>query len=229
MRYVYLPPLFDENKCSYRFGYCLKKHLDSIGIELERFDYRGTGEAKGEFCDVTLESLKDDIEGFIDGDGCTIIGVRFGASLGFDVCRDAVKSASKLILIEPVIDGGRYLRWLERGQAVKDTITGSGGQSLDEAGYMNIEGYKTSEFFLSQLERFSLLKNVEKLSGDISLYIGDICDTVNKQRIEQLCSLLKGNRKDYWLERIDVVQFWRRIGIGDYSKAVAKIGDWCNE
>lgn len=229
MRYVYLPPLFDENKCSYRFGYCLKKHLDSMGIELERFDYRGTGEAKGKFCDVTLESLKDDVEGFIDGDNCTAIGVRFGASLGFDVCCGAVESAKKLILIEPIIVGADYLRWLERSQAVKNTITAAGEQNLDEAGYMNIEGYKTSEFFLSQLERFSLLKNVEKLPDDISLHIGNIDSSANNQRIEQLCSLLKDKGKQYCLEKIDAVQFWRRIGIGDYSKAVEKIGDWCNE
>jgi len=229
MRYIYLPPLFDENKCSYRFGYCLKKHLNSIGIELEKFDYRGTGEAKGKFCDVTLESLRDDVEGFIDGDNCTAIGVRFGASLGFDVCCGSVQSAAKLILIEPVIDGSEYLRWLERGQVVKDTITGPGKQSPDEAGYMNIEGYKTSEFFLSQLERFSLLKNVEKLPCDISLYIGDINSSANARQIEKLCSLLKDNNKEYSLEKIDVVQFWRRIGIGDYSKAAEKIGQWCNE
>jgi len=112
MGYVYLPPLFDENKCSYRFGYCLKKHLNSIGIKLERF---------------------------------------------------------------------------------------------------------------------SLLKNVDKLPCDISLYIGDINSSANARQIEKLCSLLKENNKEYGLKKIDVVQFWRRIGIGDYSKTAEKIGQWCNE
>ena len=62
MRYIYCHPLFDERKCAHRFSYRLAKAFERKALKLERFDYRGTGEAAGRFSDITMASLQNDLK-----------------------------------------------------------------------------------------------------------------------------------------------------------------------
>lgn len=109
-------------------------------MRLERFDYRGTGEAAGQFEEVTLGSLRRDVRDQINGDEICLIGLRFGASLAFDYCQNQCVPVKHLILLEPVIDGKEYVRYLRCQQHIKDTMTGAVDTSRD-ARFENIGGY----------------------------------------------------------------------------------------
>ena len=103
MRYIYCHPLFDERKCAHRFSYQLAKTFEENNLQLERFDYRGTGEGDGRFCDVTMDSLRVDIQTTINRDRVCLIGTRFGAAIVFDFCCQNGSAVHTLILIEPVV------------------------------------------------------------------------------------------------------------------------------
>ena len=105
MRYIYCHPLFDERKCAHRFSYQLSKAFEKKDMKLERFDYRGTGEAKGRFSDVTIESLRKDLKQKASNDDVCLIGTRFGGTVVFDYCCTNKSGVETTVLIEPVING----------------------------------------------------------------------------------------------------------------------------
>ena len=141
MRYIYCHPLFDERKCSHRFSYQLCESFKSASLILERFDYLGTGEADGDFKDVTMETLRGDIDRKISCNKASLIGVRFGATLALDYCRRHANRINKLVLIEPILDGAAYINHLYRKQHLKDIMTGCLNLGQED-GFRNIEGYK---------------------------------------------------------------------------------------
>ncbi len=146
MRYIYLHPLFEERKCSHRFSYHLNQVFMDMGLRLERFDYRGTGEASRGFYEVTLDTLRKDVEKMIGSQRASLIGLRLGASLGFEYCRRKKHEIQKLIMIEPVIDGKQYVNFLLRKQRIKDMMSPSPETATTESDFINIEGYKTNTF-----------------------------------------------------------------------------------
>ena len=132
MRYIYCHPLFDERKCAHRFSYQLAKAFEKNYLELERFDYHGTGEADGEFYNVTMNSLSADIQAIVDGDRVCLIGTRFGATIALDCCCRNESAVRTLVLIEPVVNGHGYAEYLFRKQHLKDMMTGNGSESARE-------------------------------------------------------------------------------------------------
>ena len=228
MRYIYCHPLFDEMKCAYRFSYQLKKTFEANGLLLERFDYRGTGEAQGDFKDVSLETLRDDLSGHINGQQVTLIGVRFGASLAFDYCVGKSQQVKNLVLLEPIVDGAEYADYLYRKQQIKDMMSYNSSGGLKNDGFKNLEGYKTSLKFIEQIKRFNLFKTAGKYTANNFIFIGQISGTskVNPQ-VKNWAKLLVQKAKHISIENIDLPIFWERIPCFDYSKLTQKVSGWC--
>ena len=97
-------------------NYQLKNTFLTAGLTLERFDYRGTEEAAGEFKDISLETLRQDILQQVNGDKICLVGLRFGANLALDYCVRNPGAVRKLVLLEPIVNGAQYIDYLYRKQ-----------------------------------------------------------------------------------------------------------------
>jgi len=227
MRYIYCHPLFDERKCAHRFSYQLARAFEKNNLQLERFDYHGTGEAEGSFCDVTMDSLRGDLQEIIGKDRVCIIGTRFGAAVAFDYCCQGNLNVHSFVMIEPVINGRSYTEYLFRKQHLKDMMTGNGSNFSQEDGFINLEGFKTSAVFLEQIRRinlFEILKQIKvksvfimqlSASGRVCSEYKVFADSLQKQSIPTKT------------EVFNLPAFWERIPDGDYTAANQRILEWC--
>jgi hypothetical protein len=227
MRYIYCHPLFDERKCAHRFSYQLTRAFEKNNLQLERFDYSGTGEAEGKFCDVTMDSLRENLQKVVDGDRVCIIGTRFGATVAFDYCCQGNLNVHSLVMIEPVINGRGYAEYLFRKQRLKDMMTGNGSNFSQEDGFINLEGFKTSAVFLEQIRQINLfeMQNQIKIKSVFIMQIstsGKVCSEYG---------LFAGDFRKYGnsacVEVFNLPAFWERIPDGDYTAANEKILELC--
>ncbi|MCX5638226.1 MAG: hypothetical protein NTX52_11130 [Planctomycetota bacterium] len=230
MRYVYCHPLFDERKCAHRFSYQLKNTFQKVGLTLERFDYHGTGEAAGEFADVSLQSLLEDIVTQVGSSEVCLIGLRFSASLAFDFCARGSGQVRNLILLEPIIDGAQYLDYLYRKQHIKDLMTGKYSCELQEKDYVNLEGYKTSIKFTEQIKNFHLLEIAREYPVKSSIYIVQISNQSKVDpKITDMAELLKTSAKQVLVDSVRLPIFWERIPATNYTELTQKVLRWCCE
>ena len=230
MRYVYCHPLFDERKCAHRFSFQLKNTFLAAGLTLERFDYRGTGEATGDFEDVTLETLCQDISQQANGDKICLIGLRLGASLAFDYCAYSSGSVRKVVLLEPIVNGSQYVDYLYRKQHIKDLMTGKSAGVLRENGYVNIEGYKTNVHFLEQIENMDMIETAKENLTESSVLIIQISNNSKiDPEIAGLAKRLECSAKHAHFENVDVPIFWERLPCVDYTKITEIISRWCRD
>ena len=228
MRYIYCHPLFDERKCAHRFSYQLSKTFERNNLQLERFDYRGTGEAEGAFCDVTMDSLRNDLQRIISGDSICLIGARFGAAIAFDFCCRSDSAVQTLILIEPVVNGQGYAKYLFRKQHLKDMMTGNGSESAGKNNFFNLEGYKTNNKFIEQIKGIQLVETAKKIKSGTTVHIVHISASsrINSE-YDLLAEHLKKNGISASAEVLRLPVFWERIPDGDYSIVTEKIVEWC--
>lgn len=228
MRYLYCHPLFDERKCAHRFSFHLKNAFHASGLTLNRFDYRGTGEAEGRFSDVSLETLRQDIVTQINGDNISLIGLRFGASLAFDCCACYVKTVRKLILVEPLINGAAYVDHLYRKQHIKNLMTGKFSSDLRDGYFENLEGYKTSFSLIEQIKNLNLINLAKKHPIENSIFLVQIS---KRSKIEpellDLAQILKDSAKQVVVENVELPMFWERIPSMNYTKLIQKLLRWC--
>ena len=228
MRYVYCHPLFDERKCAHRFSYQLKTAFEAEGLNLERFDYRGTGEAPGEFSQLCLDSLRQDVDQHVRGEKVCLIGLRFGASLAFDYCARSADRIPTLILVEPVIDGAEYVHFLRRKQHIKNVMTAESSDTLDEEGCENIEGYRTSSKFVEQMMHFDLREEASQRAPLAGIFIAHISSRPKiSPQIAALTELLKRSGSKVSVENAKLPVFWQRIPSTDYGVLTRKILRWC--
>ena len=228
MRYIYCHPLFDERKCAHRFSFQLKEAFKADDLTLERFDYRGTGEAEGEFADVSLSSLREDVAQYTRCQETCLVGVRFGASLALDYCTRDLGAVRNLVLLEPIINGAEYIDYLYRKQRVKDLMTGKVSAKLRDKGYENLEGYKTSINFIKQVKNFSLVTTAKDCSANNSVSIVQISNRskINPQ-ISGLAKLLENSTRQVVVENVKLPIFWERIPDTDYAELTRKVSGWC--
>ncbi len=89
------------------------EQLANAGFHVLRFDYYGTGDSAGDFCDASVDRWQEDIrlagEELLNMSGASslsVIGLRFGATLAALTPGLSIK---KLVLWDPVIDGDHYI------------------------------------------------------------------------------------------------------------------------
>lgn len=205
VRYIFLHSLFDERKCAQRFSFELKRAFENSGKTLERFDYYGTGEGEGDFCEVELGTLRKDIEHVCSSGNCVLIGLRFAAFLILDYLKCNPKNISGIVLINPVCDLNNYVQYLKRKQRIKDIMTGHKGEDQEEGCYINIEGYKTQKRFIEQLESYGEVTFKEKFPFPVNVITNGDCDKMNIQ--------VKTKVMKY-------APFWERIPAQDYTRLI---------
>lgn len=228
MRYIYCHPLFDERKCAHRFSYQLSCAFKKNNLKLERFDYQGTGEAAGKFCDITTDTLRADLKKIINNDHACIIAARLAAAIAFDFCSQNKSNIQTLILIEPIINGQTYTEYLRRKQHLKDIMTGNSSEFSQEKNFQNLEGYKTSNAFIEQIKQIQLIKTAEKIKASVKIHFVQISTSsrINAE-YKLLTKHLKKNGIQARTETFNLPPFWERIPDTNYSPLTEKIAEWC--
>ncbi len=110
-------PFGEEASRSHRIYRVVATQLERTGFSVLRFDYTGTGDSQGET--VTVESAIRDIgiaaEHLRTASGVTkisLVGLRFGATLAMLAGARGQPRPYHLLMWDPVVDGGAYLREL---------------------------------------------------------------------------------------------------------------------
>lgn len=228
MRYIYCHPLFDERKCAHRFSYQLSCAFENKSLRLERFDYHGTGEADGQFSEVTVQSLRNDLKQKAGNDAVCLIGTRFGAAVVYDYCCTKTSDVKTVVLIEPVVDGTNYAKYLCRKQHLKDVITGNASKLLYEDNSCNLEGYKTSEKFIGQIKQIQLTEMTESVKvGNAVRIIQVSASSKINTKYSLLAECLRKNEIEASVEIFNIPLFWERIPDRDYSILTKRIVEWC--
>lgn len=120
---VLCPPFGQEYMRSHRACRQLAGQLSERGLNVLRFDYRGTGDSSGEMDDVRPSDWVQDIGLAVDElkdmaalDRVSLVGLRLGALLA-PVAAAGRTDIDRLVLWDPVTSGRAYAEELRRAAA----------------------------------------------------------------------------------------------------------------
>jgi pimeloyl-ACP methyl ester carboxylesterase len=112
-------PFGEEAARAHRSFRVLANQLERLGYPVLRFDYGGTGDSMGESDDVSLDGWLADVGHAADelaaasgGKKLVAVGLRLGATLAALATARGRLRPRHLVLWDPVVDGGGYLREL---------------------------------------------------------------------------------------------------------------------
>jgi pimeloyl-ACP methyl ester carboxylesterase len=112
-------PFGEEASRSHRTFRVLATQLERAGFSVLRFDYAGTGDSLGSTEDASVETWIRDIgdaaQKLLDVSGArgiALVGLRFGASLAMLASARGGLRPRHLLMWDPIVDGGEYLREL---------------------------------------------------------------------------------------------------------------------
>jgi pimeloyl-ACP methyl ester carboxylesterase len=136
----------------------LARRISSVGGPVLQFDYRGTGDSRGEPDDNTLSEYREDtahaLQELLDISArprAVILGVRLGAWL-------ALEHGDRVVAWDPILSGADYVAGLralsrELEEARDDTAPTRQERS---AGSEELAGYRYAEKLLGELEDLDL-------------------------------------------------------------------------
>ncbi|MDO8355992.1 MAG: alpha/beta hydrolase [Nitrospirota bacterium] len=119
--WVFCHPFAEEKLWAQRVYVSFARMLAARGAWVLRFDAMGNGDSQGQFSDSSVDTMLSDI-------GCAIrllerssgtalsvglLGLRFGATLAA-LAAERCPTVGKLVLWEPIVDGGKYMQELLR-------------------------------------------------------------------------------------------------------------------
>lgn len=129
----------------------LATQLERAGFSALRFDYGGTGDSLGSSEAVSIEQWVRDIgvaaQKLLDVSGArgiALVGLRFGASLAMLASARGDLRPRHLLMWDPIVDGGAYLRELEAQHAayMREEL----GPAWEDRGRRHPSGLPTEAF-----------------------------------------------------------------------------------
>ncbi len=110
---VMLPAFGEESNKSRHLVSGLARHLAGMGYLVHLQDFYGTGDSEGELQDADTEIWVQDLVDYLAGQDHAgprvLMGFRLGASLAAHWLAKRLVEPSRMVLIEPVGSGRRYL------------------------------------------------------------------------------------------------------------------------
>ena len=166
---IFINPLFDEKKRSQKFYAETAREFCKSGIPVIRFDYYGTGDSEGQLYELNLPEQLTSVKSIIDKtlrefqtNKIILFGLRFGADLVLELSTQYPVCINQLILIEPIINGKRYLteqrsrrkifHRLNKMTEIPDNII------IDGSTFEDHQGYPISKDNLSYINNLDALR-----------------------------------------------------------------------
>jgi hypothetical protein len=227
--YLFLNSILDEKKRSQKFQSDTARSLCKKGNLVLRFDYFGTEDSEGELYDFNLDTCIKDTFFMLDfiksNFKCTsvnFLGLRMGGSLAL-ISSKSVDLIKNLILIEPIVDGKRFLleqRTRRKAFYKLNNVTIENEfLSLNGKIYEDHQGYLLSKEVICFMENINV-NNIDLIDKKIFLF------KLNSLFSGKTISLLKNklsknndikeysiNCKDFWasMEDIDTSELTENI------------------
>lgn len=157
---VVCSPIYAEFQRNYRREVILGRHLASVGLAVQRFHYRGTGNSDGETSSLTYETMVEDVIASADWlkraaglDRVAFLGTRWGALVAAEAARS---EGAPLALWEPVLDATRYFRELFRALRIHELKEGetelrpseTHDEQIRRQGWLDVLGYSVHRSLL---------------------------------------------------------------------------------
>lgn len=145
-----------------------------------RFDAMGNGDSEGQFSAASVDTMLSDIDCAIRyleevssiSRGIGLLGLRFGATLAA-LAAERFPKVGKLVLWEPVVDGGKYMQEMLRinlttQSAVYKEIRHNREalvRMMREGGTVNIDGYELAYPCYEQASAINLKEGRKGFAG----------------------------------------------------------------
>lgn len=220
--FVFCHPFAEEKLWAHRVFVSLARDLAARGHAVLRFDHMGHGDSDGEFQDASVVTHLRDIEAAVgrlraESPGLNevaLLGLRLGATFAA-MSAERILGIDRLVLWDPVIDGGRYVQEVLRSNLTSQLATFGKVlqdrkalvESLDTGKPINVDGYELGREFYEQASKIDLL------SGDIAFTGGVLILQVGKpgQPARKDLLALKDRFPGAQLDLCVEEPFWREI------------------
>jgi exosortase A-associated hydrolase 2 len=227
--FVFCHPFAEEKLWAHRVFVNFARILAQKGYHVLRFDYMGHGDSEGEFSDSSVETRLADIQaavGWLQANrpveaGTGLLGLRFGATLAC-LASEKQQRITPLVLWEPVIHGGRYMKEMLRinisTQAAVYREIRQNSEALVEqmkaGGTANIDGYEMGWAMYEQASSINLLDGVRGFDGPTLVVEINRRSTGETTRLTSLAEMFRRGKLSEAIEE----PFWKEIK-SYYAKA----------
>jgi len=178
--WVFCHPFAEEKLWAQRVYVSFARLLAARGAWVMRFDAMGNGDSEGQFSAASVDTMLSDIDCAIryleraSGISVSIglLGLRLGATLAA-LAAERSPSVGKLVLWEPIIDGGKYMQEMLRinlttQSAVYKEIRHNREalvRIMREGTTINIDGYELAYQCYDQVSNIKLDEGSKRFDG----------------------------------------------------------------
>lgn len=178
--WVLCHPFAEEKLWAHRVFVSFARLLAARGAWVLRFDMMGSGDSEGQFSAASVDTMMSDIDCAIRylkeasgiSQGIGLLGLRLGATLAA-LAAERSPSIGKLVLWEPIIDGGKYMQEMLRinlttQSAVYKEIRHNREalvRMMREGMTINIDGYELAYRCYDQVSNIKLNEESKRFDG----------------------------------------------------------------
>lgn len=219
--FVFCHPFAEEKLWTHRVLVEFARSLAARGHAVLRFDYMGNGDSEGTFGESSLTTMLADVRCAVDEarrlsgvSAVNVLGLRLGATVAA-LAAEVVPGVERLILWAPVVDGGRYMQDLLRGNLTTQMATYKELRQDREAlveemkrgGTANVEGYDMTLPLYEEVSAVSLAAEPKTFQGRCLVVQIDRQAGRPARDLQQLCARYRH------ATLVDAVEepFWKEI------------------
>jgi hypothetical protein len=229
---LFLNPLFDEKKRVQTFQAETARALCSRNYHVFRFDYYGTGDSGGETYEFDFDDTLNDINSLLGiiSDRYNVKEIAFfGIRLSSDLALHYVNknpSINTIFLIEPIVDGKRYLLELRMQKKAFYSLNGMSDINdkikINNEIFEDFQGYPLSNKSIKFIEA---IKSNELNMENKQIMLLRTGSLFNKKNINSLIDNLntKKNKVEYFQD--NTPEFWASLETVDTSRITRIISD----
>lgn len=228
-------PILDEKKRVQKFEAETARELSRLGYAVVRFDYFGTGDSGGDTFEFNFNAINSDshylfdyINRILTPDEIIYFGIRLGADLAL-INSLSKPNIKRLILVEPIIDGKRYLLELRMRKKVfyrLNNLQAVENIFIHGSKFEDFQGYPISTCHLAYLDNLNL-NNFEIKNKHIAIFKTN--SLANKRlvfRFKEQNDLKDGCCID--INNVDCPEFWSALEFTDTKKLTQQIISYIN-
>ncbi|MGC9318103.1 MAG: alpha/beta fold hydrolase [Armatimonadota bacterium] len=237
---VFCHPFAEEKKCAHRTMVEAARALAEAGWAALRFDLRGCGDSPGEFGASDLDDWRADLGSAVtwvrrelSPRRAGLLGLRLGATLAAQVAEER-DDVDCLVLWEPIVDGGRYIKQNLRRSMIKAMMTcHEGGEDAEGAawqahalgeGTVDFDGYRVPERMREQIAATNLLAGPRAFAGPVLVVNLSAGDTVAEPLRRLADAYPAGGAAAVRQEPV-----WQRIGVIDGTPTTELTVEWLRQ
>ncbi len=233
-------PLFEERKSAHRPLVAFARNLSRNNLSVLRFDYRGCGDAGGNFEDYNLAHWQHDLQTATEllkqrypGLPLGLFALRFGSAVALSAIKDDLIAPDFLLMWQPVLHGDAYIEEELRKKMMQQMLTFGRARETRSTLFQQLErgetvdhgGYPFTSSLYGKLKGVELSNTLKQTNCPALIY-----NISAGGRLEKPYADLQeaAAQKDSVLhvEAVKHQPFWNLIGYVDISRLLTSTVDW---